>query len=551
MGVFMRNYFFIFVLIVVSLIPLIDLCHPGLPVTHDGQDHVARIANFYQNLAEGNIIPRWASNLNWGYGHPILMFLYPLPSYAASLFHFIGFSLIDSIKLVFGLAFILSGLTMYIWVRAFLGPTAGISAAAIYMFAPYRFVDLYVRGAIGEHVAFIFPPLIFFFLYALSKQYKPQYLIGGAFSVAGLLLSHNAISLMFIPLLAIYVLYLAIAKRKKTIFFIYAFFLVSLGFSLAAFFWVPAFFEGKYTLRDIVTGGGEYARHFSPLSGFFVGDWSYGGSGQFTVQVGVVHWIFIFLSIPILFILKKQKNNSWIFSLIILLYFISTLFLMTSNSKVIWEKVTVLQKFQFPWRFLSLSVFCAAVLGGIVTSVLRKNRWIFASITILLLLFTNKDFWHVNGFLQKNESFYKGVYKGTTDTGESAPVWSVRFMEKEPKSHLEIISGNGVVQEKERKVTHHMYEVVLDERSQMRENTLYFPGWDVYIDGQKVPIEFQNPAHRGLLTFFVDKGIHNIDIIFTDTKVRLLANSISMISFILVVIMLIVRGLLWQPSQLF
>src|SRR3990170_4037105 len=91
-----------------ALIPLIPLLHPGLPVTHDGQDHVARIANFYQNLSEGNIIPRWAENLNWGYGHPILEFLYPLPSYLASLFHFFGFTLVDSVKIVFGTGFILS-----------------------------------------------------------------------------------------------------------------------------------------------------------------------------------------------------------------------------------------------------------------------------------------------------------------------------------------------------------------------------------------------------------------------------------------------------------
>src|SRR5512143_3061861 len=100
------------VLILVSFIPLLWLLHPGLPVTHDGPDHVARIANFYQSLSEGNIVPRWAANLNWGYGHPILMFLYPIPSYVASVFHFMGFPYIDSTKLVLGLSFIASILWM-------------------------------------------------------------------------------------------------------------------------------------------------------------------------------------------------------------------------------------------------------------------------------------------------------------------------------------------------------------------------------------------------------------------------------------------------------
>src|SRR3989344_7884005 len=89
-------------ILLISALPLLNLLTPGLPVTHDGIDHVARIANFYKNLEEGVLIPRWASNLNWGYGHPILMFLYPLPSYATSFFHLLGFSFVDSLKIVFG-----------------------------------------------------------------------------------------------------------------------------------------------------------------------------------------------------------------------------------------------------------------------------------------------------------------------------------------------------------------------------------------------------------------------------------------------------------------
>ena len=66
-----KNWVFPLILFCLSIFPLFDLLHSGLPITHDGQDHVARIANFYENLSDGNIIPRWAPNLNCGYGHPI------------------------------------------------------------------------------------------------------------------------------------------------------------------------------------------------------------------------------------------------------------------------------------------------------------------------------------------------------------------------------------------------------------------------------------------------------------------------------------------------
>ncbi len=134
--------FFPLLLLFLSIIPLVDLFHPGLPITHDGQDHVARIANFYTNLQEGNIVPRWAGNLNWGYGHPILMFLYPLPSYIASLTHLVGFSFVDSVKIVFGASFVLSSLFMYLWLSDFMTKEAALGGGLLYIFAPYRFVDL-------------------------------------------------------------------------------------------------------------------------------------------------------------------------------------------------------------------------------------------------------------------------------------------------------------------------------------------------------------------------------------------------------------------------
>lgn len=518
-------------IVIIGIIPLLDLFQSGLPLSHDGQDHVARIANFYQNLSEGNIIPRWAGNLNWGYGHPILMFLYPLPSYAASLFHFLGLSLIDSIKIVFGLAFLLSGLTMYLWIKNILGNHAGIVAGILYMFAPYRFIDLYVRGAIGEHVAFIFPPLICYFLYKLSKKYSPLFVVGGGLSVAGLLLSHNAISLMFIPLFIFYSVYLFWQSDKKKLLVISCLLVVGLGLGLSAFFWMPAFFEGKYTLRDIVTKG-EYASRFVGLEQFFYGPWSYGGTGQFSVQLGIVQWIIVTISIVLLFFKKTAKElKKFIVGLLIIM--LIALFLMNSQSSIFWENITLLQKFQFPWRLLSVLVFVTSVLGALVISIVLKNYKKYAvGVIIIAILFFSKDYMHAKGYLHKDDSFFSGIYYGTTDTGESSPIWSVRFMEKEPKSHVEILGGKATIRETRRKTTEHVYKVFVLDKARFRENTLYFPGWSIIIDGKTVPIEFQDPNSRGLMTFDLSEGEHVVIASFGGTKLRLFADTISVISVI-------------------
>lgn len=543
-----RRNLLVSLLILISLVPLFDLFHPGLPITHDGQDHVARIANFYQNLSEGNIIPRWAGNLNWGYGHPILEFLYPLPSYLASLFHFFGFTLVDSVKFVFGTSFILSGLVMYFFIKELLNDDkAAFFASALYIIAPYRFVDIYVRGAIGEHVAFIFPPLIFYFLLKLNKRYSLGYLIGGAFSFAGLNLAHNAISLMFMPLFGLYALFLFLQAKNKIQLGIQYLSTIFSGFGLSAFFWIPAFVEGKYTLRDIVTGGGEYTRSFVMWKDFFISAWSYGGTIALSKQIGFIHWIGILGGIISIYILYRNKNKLWILTLGSFFIFWITLFLMTSSSNPIWQTITILQKFQFPWRFLSVTAFLSALMGGILLSLI-SNKYKKAALLIFVvgLLVVNKDYWHANGFLYKPESFYTGTYNSTTDTGESAPIWSVRFMEYPPKSHVEIISGKGFIKELKRTSTSHAYKITTENKTRIRENTLYFPGWKVLVNGKTTDVEFQDPQNRGLITFWVNKGTYDITIVFRETKLRFFANVVSGVSLALLLFYAILRRRIWQ-----
>lgn len=547
---FYKKHLFISLIILISLIPLLDLLKPGLPLTHDGQDHVVRVANFYQNLSEGNIIPRWAANLNWGYGHPILEFLYPLPSYLASLFHLFGFSLIDSLKIVFGVGVVFSGIFMYLWLREFLGKEASLLGAVLYMIAPYRLVDLYVRGDIGEHLAFVFVPLVFYFLLKLSKKTKKYYLVGGTISLAFLILSHNAISLMFMPLILIYAVYLILQSKDRRVLSINYSLLILLGFGMSAFFWIPGLLEGKYTLRNIVTAGSYFTR-FVNFTDLLYGPWSYGGSGQFTVQIGIVNWLAL-LSTPIAaFYLHRKRNKNYLLVLAFLFYSLISIFFMLKQSNSIWTRIMILQNFQFPWRFLGVTVFTTAALSGfLVQGFPKKIRLFLALILLIITLGLSKDYWYANGYLNKTDSFFTGIYSGTTDTGESAPIWSVRFMEKRPKARIEVIGGRAQMQELRRSSTNRVYKITAYEKARFRENTLYFPGWTVLADGKKSDVEFQDPQNRGLITFFVDKGEHLVEAKYQETKIRLVSDLISTSSLIIILFYSILNlSSLWRAYR--
>lgn len=526
----MKKYFGLLLVFTLGVIPLVPLFFPGLPITHDGQDHVARIANFYQSLTEGNIVPRWAGNLNWGYGHPILMFLYPFPSYLASLFHFVGFSLIDSLKIVFGVTYILSGLGMYLWIKNIWGEKAAIAASAMYLYAPYRFVDLYVRGAIGEHVAFLFIPFICYFLVKLAKKYSYWHFFGLSTSIAGLILSHNAMAVMFLPVIFLYFLTLTSNGNKKFPLFVLAAGLI--GFGLSFFFIFPAFFEGKYTLRDKVTGSFEYRNSFVSLQKFFDFSWSFGGTQLLSKQIGVPIIAAFFVCLAFF---SHNKNRMLFFIFTGSLIF--SLFLMTQASDVIWSNVTLIQKFQFPWRFLSIVVFSGSVLVGmsVASFKTKKSQKILATVFVFLIMLFSVKYIQVNGYLHKSDAYFKDIYYGTTDTGESAPIWSVRFMEKRPVGNAKIIDGIGVIELISKDTIDRKYKLKVEsERVRVLENTLYFPNWTVYINGNKTKIEFQDEAYRGLITYYVPKGNHEVEVKFEDTKLRRAANIVS-IAFVVAI----------------
>lgn len=530
----MKKYFPPIFLILISVLPLAPLFSSNLFLGHDTESHIARLVAFYTSLSEGNLIPRWAGNLNLGYGHPVLMFLYPLTNYLGSFFHLLGFSFINSVRLVFIVSFIASGLTMYLFVKEIWGKTAGMLSAVIYLLSPYRFVDLYIRAALGEHLAFVFLPLVLWSFYKLSKNLNSQNLILSSTSLALLILSHNAISLIFMPFFIIYLLVLIKENkfsRAITIYFIICFFL---GFSLSAFFWLPAFYEGKYTLRDILTDK-EILNRLISFRRLFNFSWNFGGSETLPVQIGIINLLTL-IFFPIFLFLKKKIKYQFIF-ILSFLFCILYLFLTIEPSRFIWEKVTLIQKFQFPWRFLSgVVLFTSLLTIPIIASLKGKIRFLIASSIIFFALIFSSPQWKTAGYLTKTDAYFIKDYQGTTDTGESSPIWSIRGMEAPPKAPLEVIEGNAKYKTLNRQTNKHEYKISAKSKTRLVDNTLYFPGWKVYVDGRETNIEFQDINYRGLITFWVNKGNHEVKIIFHETKLRIFSNYLSLLSIFIVIL---------------
>lgn len=526
------NIYLIGILLLIHVVYARLLFHPGMHKTHDGELHTARIAAYNKAFSDLHIPPRWAGFLNYGYGTP-LVFHYPLPNYIGSALHVIGISYELSFKMLLGISFVVASVGFYLWMTTFFPTEISLTSAIAYGLAPYKFLDLYVRGAVGELFAFVFIPFILFFIEKVRKK-KFIYIYIAGITYAMLIISHSIFSLIATPVLLLYSLW---RLRENEQGFNNAIAIILIGLTVSAFFWIPALAEQKYTNSDVFIGS-KYTSHFvRPLSLVF-SEWGYGpdvnSPGGLSPQIGIV---LILLAAGGLIVRVKETSMKWLYYGAVTLFFLSVFF-STQYSSIFWSILPFISKFEFPWRFTAFSSFSAAIIGAFALNSMKNKYlpWIF----ILLLLISGNQFVKVSGYESKNDTLYES-FEGSTDFGAATPVWTAGDPSDYPEKPIVIFGEDGEITNFIKSSARQSFTVQVNKEATVLANTLYFPGWKAFVDGKKTPIEFQNQLHRGLITFTVPSGKHSVDIVFTESPVRFLSNVISSAALIALTLLVLRR----------
>lgn len=174
------HYILIFVAATIAAIPLIKLRIYG---TDDGFIHILRIMGVENILQEGNFPPLIHSTYCNGFGYAINVFYPPLVTYMPLIFKFFFSSFSDCLKIYTYITLMISGFTMYYFVKELSGKREiALFSAIIYIFIPYRLETIYNRFAIGEFSAYMFIPLVFLGLHNLlyGNKKKHYYITVGA-----------------------------------------------------------------------------------------------------------------------------------------------------------------------------------------------------------------------------------------------------------------------------------------------------------------------------------------------------------------------------------
>lgn len=540
------KFFFPVVLLFISGIFIFPLFQNGLFQTHDGDLQIARIAAYYKAILDGQFPVRWGSDLNFGYGHPVLIFMYPLPSYLGAFLHMMGISLPDTFKVITGVSFIFSNMAMYLFLNTFFkNRLTAFMGALVYGVVPYKFLNMYVRGDIGEEAAFIFIPLVLLALTKLFEKNNEKYIFLGGIFYALLILSHNGLALIFSPILFGFFLVSYLFNKDKK-YLMHGFVLFISGLFLSAFFWIPALWESRFTQAKILIGS-MFVDHFPNMTQLIYSRWGFGPDvnkpGGLSPQVGQLQLILTLVSLPALFINKNKKN---IFALYFLCIFVISIFLMTTFSKFVWQTVPFLPFLQFPWRVNAAVLLCASFISTYAFSTNYFKKIMDTSLgkmTLVIVLvgviYVNLPFTKTMEHKAVNEDYYLNFTGDTTFHGQTNSIWTDSNKNMPSKSPIEIIGGEVEVEGLFRSSTKHSFVANVKKDAQILDNTVYFPGWQVKVDGKKVPIEFQDMNHRGLITFYISKGVRMVNVEFKESPIRLISDMLSLISALSILLFLI------------
>lgn len=543
------SFLFIFLLIIVSIVNLRFFFQPGIFRAHDIENHLARIANYYLAIKDGHIPPRWAKNLNHKFGYPVFNYNYPLANILAYPLIVVGFGIEDSLKIILFSAYFFSGLFFYLWAKRHFSLLAAFSGAIFYLCAPYQFLDLYVRGVVGENLSFALLPAILYILKLLSEKITRWRFLGLVLATVLFSLSHNIMVLIFTPLIFCYWFYLA--RVSKSSFPKLGFKGLILGFLTTSFFWIPAIWERKYVTLEAFNPKNFYQDHFVSFRQLIYSPWQYGfsmpgESDTMSFQIGIFHWLAVLFSIAFFigqYVLQDDRTEKrtidWIaiikgsdrLFIFFLLVFWLAVFLMLPSSLFFWRLTPFLGFLQFPWRLLGVVMFSASFLATFLT---EKQKILGLLLTIACFVYSQQFvkpfFWE-----KKPDINYYDFLFTTSTRHENKPIW---FSEENiNKFKSKFTSDSGLVTFKELvwKTGKHIYEINTSEATYIWEHTAYFPGWQVFVDGQKAEIKYDDKNYPGIIGFKVPTGRHQVITKFTETTPgRIIGDLVSILTLFLI-----------------
>ena len=533
-----NNIQYIFILIA-SIIICIPLLSKNLDIYRDdGIQHVCRLIGTYESLNTADFLPMIMSNFCNNFGYSWNIFYSPFTAYVPLIFKIFNLSFVNCIKLFMFAITLLSGIAMYKFVfKVTKNKNISVFASIIYILAPYRITDMYIRNALAELASFVFLPIIFNGLYTILNEEKKSYTL--AWGAIGLFLTHSVITLYTAILCFIYLLvFIKKLKNKKVLITLVTNLLFVIV--ITSFFWVGLMQHYLATTYEVFVPG--RMQRFDVMKSLKVGisQLFYTSSNQTMIfDIGLVTIIGLILT-PLAYkkITKEYRRINTLFLVLGLVLVIMTLKFFP------FEKLpNFLTMLQFTFRLFEFTSFFFAFVTAVNFGAIIKNfnfkdiALLSVIICLLLVPYNSKISYEVN-FNEKDliEPVPLTERTGRVHAGMASMEYlpSTAFQNSDyiiDREDVPIIleeNSQSIIQNYEKKGSNMSMEIQnVTEETSIELPYIYYLGYRIYVNDQEISY---TESDKGFIQISINEDA-KITVKYTGTNAMIISFIVSIISF--------------------
>ena len=520
----------------------------GIPGGQPDQAHHLRIASsIHEGFHKGSLLPDVVLTVNNGYGSYTAR-LYPTlfhSSLGATKFvvpdwgHALGLTLLlFAIAGAFGIYWLTYDYVAMRW--------AAVASSLAYLLLPYWINHAYNGFFYGEFAAMAVLPYCFLFARRLFNHPDLINAVLLALAFAALVLSNTPQTVIGIVALAVYgAMHLDRDRATKQIIYTGLAALVATSLTLGLI--VRLAYEARWfkIAQQNVDPSYDFRNNFG--LDFWPSDYTTDSSWLATILISMT----VAVLAAALFSAYRLGNTLVEKSIgPALAAFIFALFLSSPLSAGIWELSTLLQRIQFPWRFLSILNLTTSVIvgysfervGRINGDSRRPRQIVLIGLLAIIGTFTVKQVILAANFTSPEQLESRMNSIGTSATLDHwNPVWLDKDSLLTSRPQVEIDQRANFASEwSDGKI---LIEVADGPAAEMRLRLIYHPYWSARIGNVRPPVV---KDETGLLKVEVPDGPSSVELVFTEPRPVILAEWFGLFALFCVGLFLIFK---YQPNQ--
>lgn len=501
---------------------------------------------YYDSISNGIFFPGWVSD-NIDYGSVGIRFYPPLPYYFLAVSKMIFGNWFDAFWINLFLWMLVGAVGVYLFAKEWVSPFTAMVASIIYATMPYHLLQIFQYFLYAEFIALCILPFCFLSVtrICLYRRWIDTLLFTISYSL--LILTHIPLSLIGSISLFFYVLVLIDYKNFiPTLKYLISSLCLSLG--ATSFYWLKVVTEIKWVAHNNTNFSEDlfgYTEWLFPISlSHHENDLITNNAGFFDVLI----LLNLLLLLPAIIYLIKSREKAISVKRVILALSVTGFlaFFMTSRlSSLVWQFVPLLQKVQFPWRWISvfslLGILSFVIsLGQLKTNYRNAKRFFIYPILIWSVSIIIFDITQIIGAtdpiprsdFEKNMKYLPSV--------QSQSQWWTVWTKAEAFENKEKLSiGNRAFTIKDWSLE--TREFIVDEGTEpeLRIATFYYPYWKTEINNH--PAEIYQDGN-GLILLTIPNEKVKIKLYFDEPLVNRIALWLSLLIWTLLSLAILYFG---------